>query len=187
MYSLNSSSGASKSGAIQRILSFALPARQGQRVRSLRTSLANGCPCSAMTTSSPGDKREINSGNCSWACSKVTVDMAWRTHKEALLIVYHAQPLQAHRRQSKGPGSRGVNAAEGDSAEGRRPAVGGFGGVRRPAPNRGSKEPRRTPCDGISDPADEIPANLSTTAETRDVYRCFIGSGHFCAVCCLAI
>src|SRR6266545_3747961 len=54
MYSLNSSSGASKSGAIHRILSFADPAAQGQLVRSVRTSLASGWPLSIRTTSSPG-------------------------------------------------------------------------------------------------------------------------------------
>ena len=53
MYSLNSSRGALKSGAIQWKVSFAEPALHGQLVRTSFTSLASGWPFSVSTTSSP--------------------------------------------------------------------------------------------------------------------------------------
>ena len=77
MYSLKSSSGASKSGAIQWMVPLALPALHGHELRgSARTNFATGSPFSAITTSSPGANRCIRSE--SWVCASciVTVGIA---------------------------------------------------------------------------------------------------------------
>jgi hypothetical protein len=54
MYSRKSSSGASKSGAIRRMLSLALPAIHGHDVRWTYRTWAKGCSFSVIVISSPG-------------------------------------------------------------------------------------------------------------------------------------
>src|SRR5208337_1563688 len=76
IYSLNSSSGASKSGAIQWMVPLALPALHGHCVfGSVRASFATGSSFSVMTTSSPGVRRWINSLSLFCASSMVTIGM----------------------------------------------------------------------------------------------------------------
>src|SRR5262249_5210081 len=70
MYSRKSSSGASKSGAIQCFASLALPATQGHRLGRARVSVANGSPSRTMTNCSPGFRPEIISGRWAFASSR---------------------------------------------------------------------------------------------------------------------
>ena len=70
MYSLKSSSGASKSGAMYSTVPLSVPGRRGfRRVSGVAINLATGLPSAVMTISSPGASLPINSLRLAWASS----------------------------------------------------------------------------------------------------------------------